>query len=142
MNKYVKEYLHRGLLFGGFGPIIAGIVFIAIQLSGVTISLDGVQVFVAVVSTYLLAFTQAGASVFNQIERWGIARSVAAHFISIYTVYLACYLINRWLPLRWDIILLFTGIFLLVYAVIWLTVYLIVRRTSRNLNKSMEKFND
>ena len=142
MNKYVKEYLHRGLLFGGFGPIIAGIVFVCIQLSGVKISFDGVQILVAVVSTYLLAFAQAGASVFNQIESWGIAKSVAAHFISIYTVYLACYLINRWLPLRWDIILLFTGIFLLVYAVIWLTVYLIVRRTSRDLNKSMEKFND
>ena len=27
MNKYLKEFFHRGLIFGGFGPIILGIVF-------------------------------------------------------------------------------------------------------------------
>ena len=35
MNKYVKTYLHRGLLFGGLGPIVAGIVLGIIQLSGI-----------------------------------------------------------------------------------------------------------
>ena len=33
MNKYLKEFLHRGLIFGGFGPLVAGIVFLIIGLT-------------------------------------------------------------------------------------------------------------
>jgi hypothetical protein len=31
MNRYVKSFLHRGLIFGGFGPIICGIIFFIIS---------------------------------------------------------------------------------------------------------------
>ena len=33
MNKYVKSYFQRGLVFGGFGPIIAGIVFLILNFA-------------------------------------------------------------------------------------------------------------
>ena len=33
MNIYLKRFLQRGLVFGGFGPIIAGIVYYIISLS-------------------------------------------------------------------------------------------------------------
>ena len=31
MNKYLKEFLLRGLMFSGFGPIICGIVFLILN---------------------------------------------------------------------------------------------------------------
>ena len=31
MNKYVREFLHRGLMFGGFGPIVFGIIILCIS---------------------------------------------------------------------------------------------------------------
>ena len=31
MNKYVKEFFKRGLIFSGFGPIVAGIVYLCIE---------------------------------------------------------------------------------------------------------------
>ena len=31
MTKYVKQFLHRGLVFGGFGPIVAGIIYAILQ---------------------------------------------------------------------------------------------------------------
>ncbi len=139
MNKYVKAYLFRGLIFGGFGPIIAGIVFWSIQLSGGGVSLGGGQMLIAIVSTYLLAFMQAGASVFNQIESWSVGKSTGIHFICLYIAYIVCYLINRWLPWRWEIIALFTGIFIVAYFAVWLTVYLIVRKTGRKLNDAVQK---
>jgi hypothetical protein len=71
MNKgYFKAFLHRGLIFGGFGPIIVGIVFFVLSLTLEDFSLSGQEVFFAIISTYLLAFLQAGASIFNQIESW------------------------------------------------------------------------
>ncbi len=137
MNQYVKNYLFRGLMFGGFGPIVAGIVFWIVQLTGVEIVLTGGEVLLAVISTYVLAFVQAGSSVFNQIEGWPIAKSMGIHFLSLYAVYVACYLINAWLPFAWEVIAVFTAIFIVVYLTVWLTVYLIVKKTSKKLNENI-----
>ena len=70
MNKYVKEFLHRGLMFSGLGPIIYGI----IALTTPSAMSDGRAVFVAIVSTYLLAFIQAGTSVFHTVESWSAVK--------------------------------------------------------------------
>ena len=128
MRKYVKEYLHRGLIFGGFGPIVVGIIFLCVQLSGTPVHSSGKESFVAIVSTYLLAFIHAGSSVFNQIEEWSIAKSTGMHFLSLYFAYVVCYLLNRWIPFSWEVIVVFTGIFAVGYLAVWLTVYCIVRK--------------
>ena len=134
MNKYVKEFLHRGLIFAGFGPIILGIVFAILEGTVDGFSLGGGEVFVAVLSTYAIAFVQAGASVFNQIEHWSLAKSLFFHFGSIYLVYVVSYLANTWIPFEPLAVLIFTAIFAVVYFVVWITVYLIVRGCERKLN--------
>ena len=138
MNKYVKSYLQRGLAFGGFGPIVAGIVFWILHLVGVDVRLNGAEALIAILSTYVLAFVQAGSSVFNQVEGWPIAKSMGIHFACLYAVYVGCYLVNRWIPFAWEVIAIFTGIFISTYLVVWLTVYLIVRNVSKKLNKNIE----
>ena len=84
MNRYVKEFFHRGLLFGGFGPIIVGIILLAVSLSGEAVTLTAKDYLISTVSVYLLAFVHAGASVFNQIEHWSLPKSVFFHFSSLY----------------------------------------------------------
>jgi hypothetical protein len=138
MNKCVKSYLQRGIAFGGFGPIVTGIVFAILYRAGVDVRLNGVEILIAIVSTYVLAFVQAGSSVFNQIESWPIAKRMGIHFVSLYAVYMACYLINSWLPFSWQTILVFTAIFIIVYLIVWITVLLIVCRTSKKLNASLK----
>ncbi len=135
MNKYVKEFLHRGLMFGGFGPLIAGIVFLCIP----AVNLTGLQVFMAVVSTYLLAFVQAGASVFNQIEHWSLPRALLCHFLTLYAAYVTCYIVNDWIPFHWPVVGVFTLVFAVLYFIIWTTVYLCVRATEKRLNQQMNK---
>ena len=137
MNEYVKNYLLRGLMFGGFGPIIAGIILWLVQLTGAEVVLSGGEVLLAVISMYILAFVQAGSSVFNQIEGWPIAKSMGIHFLSLYVVYVFCYLINAWIPFAWEVIAIFSAIFVAVYLAIWITVYSIVKITSKKLNKNM-----
>lgn len=133
MNKYLKDFLFRGLMFGGFGPIVTGIVLFVISFF-TDVTLGGKDIFVAIVSTYILAFTQAGASVFNQIESWSILKSIAAHFSIIYIVYVCCYLINRWIPFEIGVVLIFTAIFVIAYFIIWTVVYWIVKKTAKDLN--------
>jgi len=137
MNNYVKEFLKRGMTFGGFGPIIAGIVYLILSYAVDGFSLGGTEVFLAIVSTYALAFVQAGASVFNQIEHWPLAKSLLLHLGTIYFAYIGCYLINFWIPFDWLVILIFTLIFMVTYFVIWFSVYFAVRATSRSFNKRL-----
>ena len=139
MNKgYFKAFLHRGLIFGGFGPIIVGIVFFVLSLTLEDFSLSGQEVFFAIISTYLLAFLQAGASIFNQIESWSIAKSMLCHFATLYLAYVSCYLLNSWIPFDVKVILIFTAIFVVSYLVIWLSVFFAVRGTSRRLNERVK----
>ena len=139
MNKYVKKFLHRGLMFGGFGPIVAGIVYLFIDLSGTSLMLDGFDLFMGILSTYLLAFIQAGASVFNQIESWSLARSLLFHLGSIYLAYVGAYLVNSWIPFEPLVLLIFTAAFLVTYFAIWLTVYFITRAVSKRMNERISE---
>ena len=134
MNIYVKNFLRRGLAFGGFGPIVAGIVYMILSFTLEDFSLDGREVFVAIISTYALAFIQAGASVFNQVEDWPIAKSLLIHFATLFIAYSGCYLVNTWIPFEPAVLLIFAAVFVLTYAEVWLTVYFVVRGISRDLN--------
>ena len=139
MNKYVKKFLHRGFMFGGFGPIVAGIVYLFIDLSGTALMLDGFDLFMGILSTYLLAFIQAGASVFNQIESWPLSRSLLFHLGSIYLAYVGAYLVNSWIPFEPLVLLIFTAAFLVTYFAIWLTVYFITRAVSKRMNERISE---
>ena len=142
MNGYLKSFLNRGLIFGGFGPIILGVVYMCIGFSGVGILLGGVELLIAIASTYLLAFIQAGASVFNQIEGWSVARSLLFHLSSIYLAYVGTYLVNSWIPFEPIVLIIFTAVFVLTYFVIWIAVCLVTRAVTKRMNErimEMEK---
>ena len=139
MNKYLKEFIHRGLIFSGFGPIIIGIIYFILDSTIDDFYVSGSQILLAIVSAYVLAFVQAGVSVFNQIEEWSVAKSTACHFSVLYIAYVLCYLINTWIPLKAEIIVLFTAIFVIGYFVIWISVVASIRLVSRKMN---QRFND
>ncbi len=138
MNKYLKEFLHRGLIFGGFGPIILGIIYMILSSSLSDFSLNGQQIFLGIVSVYLLAFIQAGASVFNQIESWPLTKSLFCHFTVLYFAYVLCYVVNTWIPFEAATLLIFTIVFAAIYLAVWIIVYLSVRAISKRLNKKLD----
>ncbi len=137
MNKYLKAFLQRGLVFGGLGPIIAGFIYVAIENSVENFSLTGSEVCLAIIATYLLAFIQAGASVFNQIDEWPLAKSLLCHFTSVYAAYILCYLVNSWIPFEPMVIAVFTAVFALSYFIICLIVYLSIRAAGKKMNKKI-----
>lgn len=137
MNKYLKEFLHRGLVFGGFGPIVIGIIYAILEKTVENFSLDGVQLLTAIVSVYLLAFIQAGVSVFNQIEDWSVPKALLCHLSLLYVAYVTCYLVNSWIPFDITVLLIFTAIFLAGYFAVWITVFVSVKLVSRRLNAKL-----
>ena len=137
MNKYTKEFMHRGLMFGGFGPIVLGIVFYVLSCTVSDFTLTGGAVLTGVVSTYLLAFIQAGASVFNQIEHWSLPKALLCHFGTLYLAYSLCYIANSWIPFEPLVLVMFTAIFTAGYFLVWGIVYLCIRAASRKLNEKL-----
>lgn len=137
MNKYVKEFLHRGLMFGGFGPIVAGIVYLILSYTLNDFSLSGSAVFLGIISTYILAFVYAGSSVFQQIEHWSLMKSLLCQLGALYLSYAGCYLVNSWIPFDITVLAIFTGIFVVGYLAIWGIVYLCVKNTSRKLSEKL-----
>ena len=131
-------FLHRGIIFGGFGPVVIGIVYLILQNTVEGFSLGGDEVFLAIISTYLLAFLHAGASVFNIIEEWGLAKSFACHFAVLYIAYSICYLVNDWIPRSVGGFAFFTGIFAGFYILVWVIVMICIKATSKDLNKKLK----
>lgn len=138
MNPYVRSFLHRGLLFGGLGPIVLGIVYIFIELSGTKLNLNGFEILLAILTTYVIAFVQAGSSVFNEVEKWGKAKSMLCQLSVIYAVYMIGYAINHWIPFEYLAIIIFTSAFVLGYLIIWFSVYFITKKMTNKLNEKLK----
>ena len=138
MRRYVIDFLKRGLIFGGFGPVVMGIVYLILSYTIEGFTLTGSEVCLAIISTYLLAFVQAGASVFNCIEHWPLARSLGTHFLTLFAVYSICYVVNTWIPFEPLVLLIFAASFTLTYAIICLAVYLAIRATSKRMNSRVD----
>ena len=138
MNRYLKDFLHRGLVFAGFGPIVAGIVFLILELSGVDVALSGTNAFLAIISTYLIAFVHAGSSLFHEIESFSPAKAMICQLSLIYAAYTGAYLINSWIPFNFTVLIIYTALFIVGYFAICLTVYLLTKLKSRDLNREIE----
>lgn len=137
-KNYWKEFMLRGASFGGLGCIVVATVYLIISLAGVQVRAGGTEFFCATVSGYLLAFVVAGASVFYQIESWGLAKATLLHLVLLYAAYLGSCLINRWLPWDWLSVGIFTAVFVMGYLLIWAVVAATIRATARKLNEKLK----
>ena len=138
MKKQVKNFLLHGTFFAGSGPIIYAIIMLSLELSGVDTNLNGLVVFSGVISTYILAFIVAGASIIWQEERIGLAFKIAIHGSALYITYLITYLINGWIASNWLSLVIFSIIFIAGYGIVWLIIYLIEKTRANNLNKQLK----
>jgi hypothetical protein len=137
MNKYVKEFLRRGLMFSGFGPIVFGIIVLCISYFDSVAVHSARNIFMGIVTTYTIAFVQAGVTVFNQIEHWSVPKSLLCHFGTLYVTYSLCYIFNSWIPFKAEVLVTFTVIFAVVFFAVWGIVYLCVRNTSKKINEKL-----
>lgn len=137
MKKMMKEFIFRGLIAAGFGPIVYGIVIFIIETCGVNAMQDGSMILKAILSTYMMAFICAGASIIWQNERLGLGYSALIHGTVIYISYLITYLLNGWLD--HDKIGQFSIIFISGYIIIWLIIFITEKLKAKKLNQQLNK---
>lgn len=134
MKKIILEFFRRGLMACGFGPIVLGILYLILQQQAVVESLTVNEVCLGIFSLSALAFIAGGMNAIYQIEQLPLMVAILIHGSVLYITYLGTYLINNWL--EWDVtpILVFSGIFILGYLVIWAIIYSIIQKRTKRLN--------
>ena len=139
MKKIILEFLRRGFVACGLGPMVLAVLYLILQRNGVIEMLTVNEVCVGIVSLSALAFLAGGMNVIYQVERMPLMAAILVHGGVLYISYLVTYLVNGWL--EWGItpILVFTGIFALGYLVIWGIIYFVIRKKTDKLNEGLKK---
>ena len=139
MRKYILEFLRRGLIACGLGPVVLAILYLILQHQGIVQTLTVREVCLGIFSLSALAFVAGGMNVLYQLERLPLMAAILIHGSALYVSYLVTYLVNGWL--EWGItpILVFTGIFVFGYLAIWLIIFSIIKRNTDKVNDILKK---
>ena len=139
MKKCVLEFLRRGLIAAGIGPIVLAIVYLILQQTAAVETLPVNQVCIGIFSITALAFIAGGMNAIYQIERLPLMVAVLIHGGVLYIGYLGTYLLNDWLDSGIMPIVVFSAIFVIGYIVIWAIIYSIIKRNAAKLNKMLKQ---
>jgi hypothetical protein len=139
MKHIGKEFMRRGVAACGLGPAVLAVLYLILQRSGVVESLTVNEVCVGIFSLSALAFLAGGMNVIYQIEQLPLMVAVLIHGGVLYVSYLATYLINNWLEWGSAPVLVFTGIFVVGYLLIWAVIYSVIKRNTDKINKVLKK---
>ena len=135
LKKYLKDFLLRGLVSMGFGPFVLSVVYGILGLCGVVDKLAVNEVVLGYLSITVLAFLCGGITVVYQIEEIGLSKATTLHGVALYVAYAVVYLSNNWLKDGLIPFVIFTIIFVVGYALVWLVIYFITKRGTDSINK-------
>ncbi len=138
MKKFWKEFFLRGLSCAAGGPVVLAIIYGILGATGAAESLSPEEVCKGILTITGLAFIAAGMTAIYQIEQLPLPTMILLHGGVLYITYILTYLFNGWLLNQLKPILIFTGIFLASYAIIWLVIYCIVKSKTEKLNKMLK----
>ena len=139
MKKFVLEFLRRGLIASGIGPIVLAIVYLILQQTAAVETLSVNQVCIGIFSITALAFIVGGMNAIYQIERLPLMVAILIHGGILYISYLVTYLLNDWLDFGALPIIVFSAVFVVGYIVIWAIIYSIIKRNTDQLNKMLKQ---
>ena len=137
MKKFWKEFFQRGMVAAWGGPIILAIVYWILGLTEVVATLDVNQVVLGVVTSTIMAFVAAGITAVYQVEKLPLMHAIVLHGLVLYIDYLGLYLLNGWLANGIVPFLVFTAIFVVGYAIVWLIVAFVIKRNADQLNQKI-----
>ena len=135
MKKFWKEFLLRGLICAAGGPVVLAIIYGILGATGAVESFSPQEVCTGILTITLMDFIVAGMTAIYQVEQLPLPTMFLLHGGALYIVYILTYLLNGWLSAQLKPILVFSGIFVVGYGLIWLIIYFVERAKADKLNK-------
>ena len=139
MKKFVLDFVRRGLIVLGLGPIVLAIVYLILKQSAAIDTLTVKQVCIGIFSLSALSFIAGGMNAIYQIERLPLMVAILIHGGILYVSYFGTYLLNDWLDFGVLPIVVFSAIFVVGYIVIWAIIYFIIKSNTAKLNKILKQ---
>lgn len=139
MKKITLEFLRRGSIASGIGPIVLAIVYLVLEKAAGIQALTVSEVVIGIFSLTALAFIAGGMNAIYQIERLPLMTAILIHGVVLYLSYLVTYLVNDWLDFGVIPVVAFSLIFVVGYIVIWAIVYFIIRKNTQEINEMLKK---
>ena len=139
MKKHVLNFIQRGFVGATFGPVVLAIIYAILGATGTISSLPVNEVVLAIISISVMAFIAGGITMIYQVENLPLFSAIMIHALSLYIDYAIMYLINGWIGEGITPFLVFTAIFFTGFAVIWGFIYLVIRKKTKDLNKTLSK---
>ena len=139
MKRHILDFMRRGLAACGFGPIVLAVLYLILQQQGIVENLTVNEVCIGIVSLFVLAFIAGGMNFIYQIEQLPLMVAILIHGGILYISYLGTYLLNGWLEWSGIPVLVFTGIFVGGYLVIWAVIYSIIKKNTDRINEVLKK---
>ena len=137
MKKFFSDFFLRGLVAASFGPPVLAIVYWILGHTGAVEHLSPNGVALGILTIELLALVVGGMSAIYQQEQLPLATAILIHGGVLYAAYIVIYLINGWLQRQILPILVFSGIFVAGYALIWLFIYLFNKARIKKVNQGL-----
>ena len=138
MKKYIHDFVRRGLISCGFGPLVLAVIYLILQGQGVVENLTVNQMCIGIFSISALAFLAGGMNAIYQIEKLPLMMAILIHGSVLYVSYLVTYLLNGWLLLGTTPILVFTIIFVVGYLAIWAIIYSTMKKNTDHVNEMLK----
>ena len=139
MKKHIRGFFRRGLVACGIGPLVLAVLYLILQHQCQVQTLTVNEVCLGIVSLSVLAFVAGGMNVVYEMERLPLMVAILIHGGVLYGAYIVIYLINGWLAQQLVPILVFTGIFIAGYALIWAFIYFVSRAKIARINAKLPK---
>jgi len=131
-------FVRRGLMAFGFGPIVLAAVYLILSMTGAVETLEITDVSIGILSLSVLAFAAGGLNALYQLERLPLAVAVFIHGAVLYVLYMGTYLVNSWLEWGMIPILVFTGIFVVGYLIIWAIIFAVISGRTKRINEILK----
>lgn len=139
MNKYVKEFLHRGLLCCAGGPLVLAVIYAILGKQDVMAAISLSEAATAIFSITLMAFIAAGITMVYTVEQLPLPMAIATHAVVLYLDYLLMYLLNSWIPRNGHAIGIFSAVFVGGFALVWIFIYFFTRNQTAQLNRKLPR---
>ncbi len=138
-NSFWKDFALRGLAAAAGGPVVLAIIYGILGATGAVETLTPKEVCLGVLTVTVMAFVAAGITAIYQTERLPLIGRILIHAAVLYADYLFMYLLNSWMPRNWSAIGIFSGFFVGGFALVWLGIYLSIRKNTSNVNRHLPK---
>lgn len=139
MKQTLISFLKRGLTFCAGGPVVLAVVYGILGATGAATSLDPLDVCRGILTVTVMAFIAAGMTVVYNNEKLPLFTAILLHGVALYLDYILVYLLNGWLIAEWTPVLVFTGCFVVGFALVWGLIYFFTKRSADRLNRMLQR---